>query len=359
MTGNTISVKSPAAVATDAANTAGLATVYAYTADNLIAASTPISNARVSGSACTFCWRKTSYGYDPEGDKVTAATGTASGNTDPTQAGTFASGGVQAFDYYPDGRLKTQHGRLDGSNAETITATYDAGGALTGSVDAQPAHGSGAASVSAYTSTVTASHYLDGMLRSVDDGQRLTTASYDGAGALSARSTGPNSGSGSTITTVVTNNDADLPQTMTEHASPDRSWQFAYDVGGRAVEQDNPNSTKQVFHYTAGQDTLADTSVATNGGLTLGTDTYSYDEMFRVTGQTFSGTTSTGANIAAVSYGYAYWPSGAVKRYSRGATNRSFSYDHDTNRLTATDPNGTAHTFTYRADDDQHRANPQ
>lgn len=354
--GNLTSQSNPDANAQDAGNPRGLPLVNAYTYDDLLATSyTPIDAA--SGDPAT--WRRVDYGYDPEADKTSTQTDVLtapdSTTTDPTQASVTGHGQTQTFDYYPNGRLAIQHGRNDtGGAPETITNSYDPAGDLTSSASAIPAEGSGDTAAAGYTDTVTASYYLDGLPRSSDDGSRTTTASYDGAGNLTARSSQTDGGSRSTTTYGF--DDADLPISGTDPSGGAYSWN--YDPGGRPTGQSNPNLTHVTWNYTTGQNTLYLMTLTDPTGTVIGQDCYTYDQAFRVTEQNASLLNPTAdcstTDAATHAYTYSYFPSGAVKSFTNGSTTINYSYDHDTNRLTSTDPAGTAHTFTYQADDSIH-----
>jgi len=85
---------------------------------------------------------------------------------------TVADGGTQSFSYYNDDRQQGETAR----SGETITKRYDPAGNLASAVDST----SGG-------STLTATYYLDDLLRTSDDGGRTAKYTYDGAGQRAAR----------------------------------------------------------------------------------------------------------------------------------------------------------------------------
>ncbi len=354
--GNATSVTSPDATATDSANQRGLPTVSTFTyADQLAATYAPI-DAKTGDQAS---WRRIKYSYNPGGDKTTTQADTVQAAnttaTDPTAASLTAAGGSQTFSYYPDGLLNVQGGRNNGGGStETITNSYNAAGDLTGSTNAEPALGSGNSATTAYSDTLSASYYADGRIRAVDDGARTTTASYDGAGMLSARSSAADLG-GSPTATSYGYGDADLVTTESDGNAGSYSW--SYDPGGRPTSESLPNGDTTTWSYTTGQDTLHTTATKSGSGTTLAQDCYTYDEAFRVLTQDDATTSqpSNGCNTAGVdasdTYAYSYFPSGAVASFTNGTQSAvNYSYDHDTNRLGSTDPSGTTQTTTYNAD---------
>lgn len=145
----------PSAHAGDATNPGKVATVYTYTADNLLA--TEARPHRGDGNRLEVTWT-----YDGAGRKSTQKMRTVAGfgpgsaaETDPSLRTQVADGGTQRFSYAPADRLTVETGR----GGETIQTSYDPdGNPLTIADSTTDATGA--------TSTLTSTFYLDGLLRS-------------------------------------------------------------------------------------------------------------------------------------------------------------------------------------------------
>ena len=321
---NPTSVWSPSAVAQDATNPGGIPTLNTFTDDNLLATSTvPVAG---DGSVR----RRTTYGYDQAGRKTSQATDKVNA------AGTILeTGGRQSFAYYDADRPSVETGR-DGA---TITKTYDPAGNLATAAD------------SSSSTTITATHYLDGLERTVDDGRRTTRYAYDGAGARTRRVDYTNSG-GDTQLATYRHGDAGLQaraaSTLAGNATADLTsgprWTSAYDAAGRPATETAPNGqTTTWVHFD--DDTL-NTQTLVKDGVTLAQWGYTWDGLRRQKTQAFTGVGAGGATPVGATYTYEYDSAGRLKKLIDQSGSRDITWDRDGNRLTY----GTQ-TFSYNADD--------
>ncbi len=325
--GRTTQVYSPSAIAGDPGNPfvgstgKGQPTVYTYTSDSLpLSVTTPVT---VTTSGPTL-QRQVTYGYDRGGRKTAQ-------DTELTPPGTPSAQGTQSFSYYNDDRLAT-HGAENG--AGTITTVYDPAGNPTSVVDTTSG------------STVTATYYLDGRWRTVDDGSRQQRYAGDGAGRIVARADVVD-GSGTTSLTSFTYGDAELPATMVAAAEANGTTSWGYDAGGRVTSESDPNGQSVALSY--GPDgTLGSKLVSVGGSPTASWCYGAYDGDYRQKQQTFA----AGACSGGVTDSYSYDGAGRVSSFqiSGTATNPSIQWDHDGNRLSYTNGAATL-TATYRADD--------
>jgi RHS repeat-associated protein/uncharacterized repeat protein (TIGR01451 family) len=338
--GNPLTVKSPSANANDTTNSSGTPTRYTYTLDDLVATSTvPVSPDGVTTRTIT-------YGYDPAGRKTSAATTEAN-----PPAGVSSDGGTQSFAYYQTDRLKTVTGR---GGAATKTMSYDAAGNPTSTADST----SGG-------STVTASYYLDGMLRTADDGARTSRYAYDGSGLPTSR--GYAGESDGTHTTTLSYSDAGQPtgQNADQLTTSSKDWTWAYDGLGRLLTENDPNGDQAVNAYRA--DSQLATHTVNHGATLLAGWSYGYDGLQRIASQTLNtnSAAASGGYAQTGTYSYTYDTAGRLSSFtdtnpdSHLSRTRNIGYDHDGNRTHfGTSSNGSSCTaslidqcFTYNADD--------
>lgn len=331
--GNATTVTSPSANAGDPNNTAHAPTLNTYTFDNLLQ-STTVPFAANDSTAYT-----TTYSYDDGGRKTSqhvALLNTANGSL-------ASDGGTQSFSYYNDDRLVQQ----TGSDGSTITSQYDPAGNL--------------ASAMSGGSTISATYYLDGLPRTVDDGSQTTRFGYDGLGSVSARYQLADNGS-NPIGTDYVYGDAELATQMAWGGAPSNSTFYAYDADGRPTTETMPNGEQLSWVFnpdnTLQQQTL---SSAATGGTTLAQYTYAYNADYLITQQAFTGTGANGAtpNQQTLCYGYdaANHVTNAVSEQTPGQAcpatlpAPNVTWDHDGNRLSYTPTGGTTTNFTYNAND--------
>ncbi|MBV9100382.1 MAG: hypothetical protein JO198_04980 [Candidatus Dormibacteraeota bacterium] len=318
--GNVIKVLSPSGYAKDSTNPQGTATVNTYSRDNLLLTSTvPVAT---DGSS----FRKTTYGYDDGGRKTSQHVQLVNGS-----GGQITDGLTQSFAYFNDDRMNTQTGR----NGETITTKYDPAGNRISIVD------------STSTSTLTATYYADGLLRSVDDGARTTKDLYDGAQNPAAEVQVIDGGSTQYATTY-TWGDAELPSAMTSQAVQSGLTSWTYDAGGRPAGETDPNG--QSLSWTFNNDNTLHTQTLTGSGGTVAGWTYSFDNDYRKTQQAFSSQSSL-SGIDTETFSYTYNSAGRVATWVNSDGTTTYGWDHDGNRTTVTPPSGPAINSSYQGDD--------
>jgi RHS repeat-associated protein/uncharacterized repeat protein (TIGR01451 family) len=323
--GNVLQIFSPSAVAKDSTNPSGTPTTNAYNVDNTLnTTSVPVSG---DGSVL----RVTSYGYDSGGRK--SSQNTKQGATD---------GGTQSFTWLSDDRLASETGR--GTSGETITMKYDPAGHPTSIVDSTGSLPSSAAS------TLSATYYLDGSLRSVDDGQVTTQDAYDALGSRVFRSDVNDLTKDSHQTAYPTTyayNDAELPASMSSASAGAGSTSWLYDAVGRQVQETDANGQRIARVYNA-DDTLASQSLSPSSGSPMATWSYSYNGDYLQTSQTYSG---AGVGAAAGQMSFGYDGANRLTTLTLGSSTQTISWDHNGNRLGYKDlTSGATTTFTYHAD---------
>lgn len=307
--GNTTNVYSPAANAFVAPNPAGLPTVNTFTLDNLLATATEPVVANGSQQ------RRTTFGYDGAGRNTLRGTALVDATGNVTQ-----DAGTQQYLWSNTDRLVTETGR----GSEAISHTYDAAGNPATITD----HQSG--------STITATHYLDGLPAGVNDGVATTRYAYTGSGDIAYRS---HQLGATTTDTTYRYNDAGLPATM-----GDLAW--GYDQAGRPVSE-AAGSTHQLsaaYHPDGSLNTLTLQNPATN--TTVASWGYSYDADYRQVTQSHTASAAPGGAPYAATLGYAYDRAGRLSTVTGlpGGT-KTVTWDRNTNRTGY----GTQQ-YTYRAD---------
>jgi RHS repeat-associated protein len=336
--GNAVEVKSPSANALDQNNLGGVPTRNTYTPDNLLATSTVpvVATTPIAGQS-----RVTTYSYDPAGRKtrtVHALSNVPNSSTD------------QLLSYYPSDLVKTQTGRDEGTGRPTITATYDAAGSPTSTVND---------AVTSPTHSTTATYYLDGLLRTFSNTAGASDSySYDGAGTVLARS--HDTTSTTPVTTTYATNNAGLPVTMQAPTEGTAATTSGYDQLGRLATRTRSNGLRETWDYdTDGLLTAA--QVQTPSGNVLASNTYTHDEFGRIITQAYYGVgapsdtglaTSDVPAAAPVTYRYTYDPGGRLSSFTDPIGTRTITFDRNGNRTAFGTPGQPrATTFTYRADD--------
>jgi RHS repeat-associated protein len=319
--GNPTQVFSPSANALEANNTAGIPITYSYTRDNLVLSSTtPVSP---NGSER----RRVGYVYDRAGRKTAQTTDKVNAS-----GGILDAGGTQSFAYYPNDRLASETGRT----GSAITNRYDPAGNPTTLSDPSG-------------STLTATYYLDGLARTVNDGSRTNHFAYDGSGAPAGRADLVNADS-TKFTTLYDYNDAGLPSSMSSNipgSSPSdyKTTSWTWDQAGRPASESAPNGVTVDWGFNP-DDTLASFDVE-EGTTTLASWTYLYDKNYRQTRQTLAaGQAGSGGSLVTGSFDYAYDTAGRLSSFTHGSTVKNLDWDADGNRLQYGDQ-----IFTYNADD--------
>lgn len=320
--GNVLSVKSPRATANDEPPV-----LNTYTHDNLIATTTnPTRNDGVDKSIATQA-RRTTFSYDNGSRTIAQSVHTLDANGSVT-----ASGGKQTFDHSPSERLIRETGR----NGDNIVYEHDAAG-----------HTAKVADLTNGGSTLSASYYLDGLLRTVNDSVRTTKSAYDGSGQRVARADAK--ADGSQYLTKYTYGDAGEQTSLTSDITPIGTASWTYFLDGNVKRETAANSQTVDYTYFA-DDTLAGQVLKDPSGTTLATWSYQYDQLYRATSQAFTGASAgTGAAYQGTAT-YKYDRAGRLDEFTMpGKTPTNVDWDADSNR-TAMGPS----TFTYNPDDSIH-----
>lgn len=322
---NPTQVWSPAAVAADATNPAGLPTKKTFTADNLLETSSDPVAANASA------WRTTTFGYDALDRTTTSETLEVDGAGVPV-AGNVA-GDTRGWVFNDNGSVRSETGRnhAQGGAVEQTDHFYyaDQTPFLTYNL------GTGAQSWFTYwlngltrnshTTGVTANatnRYLQ--QRWTGDGLELVRSGYtdanrtlneafqyyvrDDARALDAMySVGW--GQGFTPWTVTQDN-LGRPTQMVDQQGHTTTYGY------------NPDSTlsEQTLHQ------------AGTGSAQLAKWEYAYDGRNRVIEQRHAGASAPGATSNTNTFGYGYDPAGRVTTWNDGTSAHTFSYDANSNR---------------------------
>ncbi len=300
--------------------------VNEYTWDNLISAThTPLGTM----GAVVAAHRSVKYTYSGHGLKI--ATETARCNSGDTSActptnGAWASAGTMRLTYGANGRVADQIGR----DKSSISTTYTQDGQAKKITD--PTSGI----------TVTAGYYLDGSVRTVDDGANANTYAYDGAGQVTVRTDKtPATGltAGATVTTSYGYNAAGLPTSM-DSGVLDQTTTYAYDDAGRldtATTGDhvndlswNPDNSLAEVRNIAGSTMLSDY-------------VYRYYDSGNIKSQAVTG------SIGAYTDTYEYAPGNQLTKWTSGGVVTSYQYDENSNREKVT-VGTTVTDWTYNRD---------
>ena len=321
--GNPVDIYSPSANAREANNTSGTPTVEHYTADNLLDWTTvPVAS---DGSTL----RKTTYGYDGAGRKVSGDTFLVNG------AGQSLSGqdsGTETFSYFPDDRLSNQQAR---NGTDTLKYGYDDSGNLEYVQDAVSG-----ASLAGLT------YYLDGSQRSVDNGSWTTEYSYDAAGSRDNRTYVKDS-STTSYSTTYSYGDAELVASMSAPSITQgglTSWTYSAD--GMPQAESDPNGQSVQWSYNPDR-TMAGMSVS-NGSGQLASWAYTYDSNYRVLTAAFSGKGVSAPPVSGT-FAYVYDAAGRITEFTKysatGNTTSQVAWDRNSDRLQLDSTN-----WTYNAD---------
>ena len=293
---------SPAGFANDASNRAATPTFNAYTYDNLLLTSTvPVSS---DGSTR----RRTTYGYDSGGRRTSTSTDVVN-----SSGAVLTSGGQQTLAHFNDDRLSDETGRTGATNSYG----YDPAGNRTSWIDRQ----------STPNVSVSASYYLDGLLRTADDAHATSDYSYDAAGNPSVLTSSLN-GTTSWYATLYAYDEAGLPASMSWTATGG-STAWTYDHVGRPTQEADANGQKVTRSYNPGR-YLA--QQALNGAAARWS--YTYDANLRITDQQFIGVGAADTATPVVGdFKYSYDAANRLASFTNGATTQTATYDHDGNRL--------------------------
>lgn len=309
-----------------------LTDAYSYTQDNLLLARTTPTAWDGNRS------RRVDYTLDDAGRRTATHTYEVDAAGNPISG---RDGGTQLLAYYTDGLVRTETGR--GTNPPTVTRTYDPDGNPTVVTD-----------TTSGGSTITSSYYLDGLLRSADDGTTATGGhttqhAYDGTGNRTGTREDTDGVAPGTPTRY-TYNDAQMLLTATNTQIGNVSQNNDYDAVGRLASHTDANGLTSTSTYDE-DDNLVTKTVARTGA-TVAAYSYTYDAVQRVTVQSLAGLpaagTSTGQDNRKLSY--TYDSADHLNGYSQqdGATTTTVPVNHDG------DGNRTAYgatAYTYNADD--------
>jgi len=347
--GNVLTVLDPSGNAGDATNPTKVATAHTYTHDNLLDTTTLPPGA--GGQRL-----RTSYGYDGAGRKISQNTAkVVDDNNDTAPAVVVSDAGTMTFAHSPANRLASQTGR---AGTSTISTDYDAAGNPTRTRDST-------ANVDDSTggpgSTLTATFYLDNLVRTVDDtgssgaGGMQTAYGYNGSGQPTVRLHGPTT---DTTNTRFEYNDAGVltktASSATLPAGADKIWQTSYDPAARPISETAPNGQLTRFEYNP-DDTLRTKTTwtdSTTSSVVAKWD-YTYDNLKRQLTAQHSGTAAGGSTLPADDHQYEYDPAGRVKTFRDGANasvTHTATYDDNSNRLSYSTPGKGVQYSTYHAD---------
>lgn len=306
--------------------------VNEFTYDNLVSfVHTPID----SGS-----YRSVKYTYSPAGLKNATETARCSSGTvsncAPSNEAAWHSSGVMRLTYGANGRVVDQGGR----DKSSITTSYTQDGLPKRIVDP--------------TSSVTimADYYLDGRLRTADDGSNQNTYAYDGAGQTTVRSdqTGTTGATaGAKVATSYAYSNAGLPSAMDSEVL-DQSTSYTFDKAGRIDKVTTGNHVADYSWHP--NNALAGIRNSFNNTTTLSEFVYRYDRNRNISSQKVTGAAAAYTNT------FDYFPGQQVKTWGHDGAVDDFSvgyeFDRNSNRtqLTITPSGGTAETTTWTYNDD-------
>ena len=328
-------------------NGKGAPTVNTYTGDGLLATQTmPV----VVTTAGPQLQQQLSYGYDQAGWKTQQTTSSVNAGGQPTAVGQLD------FAYYNDGRQKAEQAYYEPNNTglQTITSQYAPAGQATSVQD------------STAGTTVTAGYYLDGLVRTANDGNRSQTYSYDGLGQEVARQ--DTNGSSNYVSTYAYEDSENLAS-MTAAGENAATTTWAYDAGGRQTQQvDNGNGLYLNYQYgndgANGVDGTMTAETYGSASTVQGGWCYGDNAAFQITSQTF-GTGSSPCTLNNITFSYGYDSAERVNNFtnSGGALHCTggcgIGHDAEGNRTSYTDPaSGNATTYAYNANDSICQAAP-
>jgi RHS repeat-associated protein len=304
------------------------AVVNEFTDDNLLKAThTPIT---------TGSYRSVRYAYAPAGMKVATTTALCSsgtvGDCVPGNPGAWhPSSDAMRLTYGANGRVTDEIGR----DSSSITTRYTQDGAPKQVTD--PTSGI----------TVAAGFYLDGNVRTVDDGSNENTYAYDAGGQVTVRSdkTALNSVTvGATVSTSYSYNQAGLAGQVSSQVL-DQVTAYSYDDAGRLVTETTGDHINELSWHP--NDALAGLRTKA-GGNTVNDFVYEYDNNGHMTKQVATGDSEKYTNT------YAYNPAGNLTEWNHtpdGGSTQSTAYEWDrNNNRTKVTVAGQATSTSYRMD---------
>jgi titin len=366
--GNMLSVTSPSGNARDATNPSGIPTTYTYSENNLL-----LSTVTPPGSGGASL--ETDDTYDGFGQRTSQHTYQVGVSGCPVGGppSTSCDGGTVSDSYYLDGRLATGTPAEPGAGAPSDTVgtgqdifTYDAAGNETSATNVS--------ANATWGATDTMTYYLDGSLRSQDDGAgdaqiianggavtvgHTTQLSYDGAGDF-ATLTIARDGTSTTNTEALAYNAAGdavmlgitTDGGVTESRSYTQDGQLANQVqsnGDVTTYTYNPDGSVQQVWLCENQSSSACPS---SGATILDWWAYSYDS----DGQQVASEAALASDNTIQESGY--YPDGRVatnallsQQSSATGLWTTVNYDADGNRTVVTPAGSTATTYTYNAND--------
>ena len=329
--GNPLTVKSPEQVA---AGGSGKSSVNTFTWDNMIATS---SNP-IDGSS----YRTTRYAYTPSAQKsaveIARCTSSDPGDCTPSNSA-WHHGGTTRYTYAPNGLNVDQIGKDNTS----ITKEYDQAGRVKKVTDPTS------------DITISATYYLDGLLRTVADNKNSNTYAYDARGEVSARSDETPSGGvtdGAVKRTTYAYNDAGLPSKMTSGVNSGNTTSMSYDAAGRLTQSTDSGGTGQTNNYSYHPDNALAAAETKVSGSSVSKFEYRYDNNGNIKKQTVTGSAPSYTNT------YGYNPANNVTSYVRtgtGPVSVGYTWDRNANRVkSVTEANGptpaSTITWSYRRD---------
>jgi len=306
LTGNITRVLSPSGVAGVAPNAGKREAVNTYSHDNLLL--------QVDQPVTASDTRRTFYTYDRGGRKLSQRAELSSPSGNKTSA-------RQTFEWFPNDQAAAETGRY----GEVISYDYDPAGNIRRVVD------------NTSSTVIDAHYYLDGLLRQANDGRLNEFYSYDAAGGMAGRSIVDN-GVDIEKTTFV-NGTAGLPKSMSSSTAGTTSW--TYDTAGRPGQATMPNGIKVTPQYN-NDDTLQYVSAATPGGTVRARWDYTYDALYRVKSQGFSGTAGSGGSMVTALFEYRYDAAGRLDEFKNGGVAKPIGWDKDGNRASY---DGTSYVY--------------
>ncbi|MGD1052671.1 MAG: PKD domain-containing protein, partial [Candidatus Dormibacteria bacterium] len=378
--GNLLTVTTPSGTARDATNPTGAPTTYTYTENNLLA--TTVTPPGSGGASLETDDTYNAFGQTLSQHTYQVGIANCPVNGPPSSS---CDGGTISDTYYLDGRMASE--TPEGVTTQTLATnanafTYDASGNET-----EAANVVGTASAGAID---TMTYYLDGSLRTEDDGSGDAQVSgrsggldmagyqaeltYDGAGNIATLTMARDGGAQST-TEALAYNAADVPVTLGTTADPSGAAETrSYTADGQLASQTQSNGDVTSYSYNPDgaiqQDWLCGEGSSPSGSCnSASTDiidwwAYSYDS----DGQQVASEAALSSDDTI--FNYAYDPDGRLAAYSyddddslSGSTPQVYvwtpiAYDHDGNRTssiatgTATASTlGVSTTSTYNAND--------
>jgi RHS repeat-associated protein len=357
--GNTLNATSPN----------GYPTAYTYSDNNLL-----LSTVTPPGAGGASPAYEIDDSYDALGETVSDHTYEVGGTTcgavgaAPSAA---CDGGAISESHYLDGRLQTE--TPETATGDTVatpadTFTYDASGNEIGATNVVSGGTSGA--------TDTMTYYLDGSLRSVDDGAGdaqisgdggptmagyATDLSYDGAGSI-ATLTLNRDGSSQTSTEALAYNAAEDAVSLGTTAASGLTETRTYTADGQLANQIQTNSDATTYTYNPNgsvqQVWLCGSTSSPTGTCGSGSNeildwwAYSYNS----DGQQSASEAGLYQNNTILEDGY--YPDGRVADYTTASGQSttsgqytSVNYDSDGNRINVTPGGAPSTTYTYNPND--------